>query len=106
LERIAAFRAGTIPRFTGDLYASVGLIRQAEAQYVNSLKIAKTENDEEGQMLAHRALSGLYQNGLGNGSLAAQHFQETIKLAKQLGDNTVCSSAETQFAALKNAVRP
>lgn len=103
LESVSkTFKAAAVSRLLGDLYLNVGLTRQAEASYLNSLDLCKHETDEEGEMLAHSALARIYEQAFGNRDLASQHFNAALALAEKLGDNTTASQARKRLADLKN----
>jgi hypothetical protein len=86
LEEVSGtFNTSAVARLLGDLYLTVGLTRQAEVDYLNSLNLSKNEEDTEGQMLAHTSLARIYE-ALGNVRLAIQHLDAALATAKKLGD--------------------
>jgi len=95
------FGVAAVRRLLGDLYMNIGLARQAEADYLNSLELSKSENDDEGQMLDHKALEYIYQQILGNKEAAGEQLNATLDLAKKLGDDLTASQAGKQLAELK-----
>ena len=97
------FKVSAVQRLMGDLFMDIGLVRQAESHYLNSLDLSTTENDEEGQMIVHKTLAYIYQQILGNKETAAQQLSATLELAKKLGDDLTVSQAEKQLAELKSA---
>jgi hypothetical protein len=100
------FKAAAVKRLLGDLYMDVGLARQAEAEYLNSLVLSKAENDDEGQMLLHKALAYIYEQIVGNKEAAALQFNATLDLAKKLGDDLTATQARMQLEQLKSPVAP
>jgi len=104
LESVAqTLNVAAVARLLGGLYLEVGLTRQAEARYLNSLDLSKFEKDEEGEMRTHLALAGIYEQGLGNEKLAQQHLDATLALAKKMGDDQTVSQAEKKLTELKRA---
>jgi hypothetical protein len=95
------FKAAAISRLLGNLYWAVGLTREAEAQFLNSLDLSKYENDDEGQMLANLALARIYDQWFGNESSARKHLEAALALAKTLGDDHAANQARKQLAELK-----
>jgi hypothetical protein len=100
------FKAAAVKRLLGDLYMDVGLARQAEADYLNSLDQSKAENDDEGKMLLHKALAYIYGQVLGNKEMAGHHLNATLDVARKLGDDQTASQAGKQLAELKSAALP
>jgi hypothetical protein len=100
------FKAAAVTRLLGDLYMYVGLARQAEGNYLNSLDLSNAENDDEGQMLLHKALAYIYEQILGNRDAAALQLNATLDLAKKLGDDLTASQTGKQLADLKSATLP
>ncbi len=95
------FKAAAVAALLGDLYASSGLIRQSEANYLSAVELAKNENDEIGSMLAHLALARIYQQELGNAKAAITHFDSALALANRLGDNSTAAEAGEKLAELR-----
>jgi hypothetical protein len=104
LERVSKnFNMAAVKRLLGDLYMDIGLPRQAEGNYLNSLDLAMSENDDEGQMLVHQALAHIYGYALGNKEMASQHLYTMLELARKVGDNSAANQVEKQLAELKSA---
>jgi hypothetical protein len=104
LEEVSSkFKMAAVRRLLGDLHVDVGLPRQAESDYRDSLELAKAENDLEGQMLSHQALAYVDEHALGNKEMASQNLKATIDLARRLGDASTASQIAKQLAALKTA---
>ena len=80
----------------------IGLPRQAESDYLVSLDLSRIENDKEGQMLDHKALSYVYEL-IGNRKASSQQLLETLDLARSLGDDFTARQAETRLAEIKAA---
>jgi hypothetical protein len=95
------FKAAAVARLLGDLYLKVGLTRQAEASYLNSLDLCKNEKDVEGEMLAHSALARIYEQAFGNRDSASQHFNAALALAEKIGDDLTADQTRKQLADLK-----
>jgi hypothetical protein len=102
LEHILpTFRAAAVAELLGDLYASIGLVRQSETNNLNAIELAKGENDEVGLMFAHLALGRIYKQGLSNTKAAILHFDSALALANKLGDNLTTAEAGESLAELK-----
>ena len=102
LERtLPKFRAAAVAELLGDLYASIGLVRQSESNDLNAIELAKIENDEVGLMFAHLALGRIYKQGLSNPKAAIVHFDAALALANELGDNLTAAEAGESLAELK-----
>jgi hypothetical protein len=102
LENVSqTFKAAAVARLLGDLYLNVGLPRQAEASYLNSLDLCKNEKDVEGEMLAHSALARIYEKAFANRDLASQHFNAALALAQKIGDDLTADQTKKRLAALK-----
>jgi len=95
------FKADAVTQFLGALYIDLGLTRQAEMHYLNSLELSKSEKDEEGEMRVHLALASIYGEALGNQKLAIEHLDATLALAKKIGDDQTVSEAEEKLAEFK-----
>ena len=100
------FKVAAVARLLGDLYLKIGLTRQAEASYLNSLNLSEGVRDEEGQMLAHLALARIYERALGNKDTASQHLKAELALAEKIGDDSAASQARGQLAELDRAMVP
>jgi hypothetical protein len=100
-EASEKFKVAAVQRLLGDLYMDIGLARQAEAHYLNSLDLSRAENDEEGQMVVHQALAYIYLQILGNKETASHQLSATLELAKKLGDDLTASQAGKQLAELQ-----
>lgn len=97
------FKEAAVQKLLGDLFMDIGLPRQAEGRYLNALDLSATENDEEGQMLVHKALGYIYQQILGNNETASQQLGKALELARKLGDDSTASQAGKQLAEMKRA---
>lgn len=110
IERLEAisqtFKAAAVERLLGDLFMHVGLTRQAEGNYLHSLDLSNAENDDEGQMVLHKALADIYEQVLGNKDAATLHLNATLDLARKLGDDLTASQTGKQLADLKSAALP
>jgi tetratricopeptide (TPR) repeat protein len=95
------FKAAAVARLLGDLYASIGLTRRAEAGYLSAVELARGENDEIGQMLAHLALARIYELDLGNKKAATEHFDAALAIANKFGDNYTAVAAAKGLSELK-----
>jgi len=96
------FNVAAGKRLQADLYMKIGLPRQAESDYLVSLDLSRIENDKEGQMLDHKALSYVYEL-IGNRKASSQQLLETLDLARSLGDDFTARQAETRLAEIKAA---
>ena len=101
-----SFKVAAVDRSLGDFYLQVGLVRDAEKYYLNSLDISTPESDAEGQMRSHLALAHIYRHALGNRKMASQHFDAALALARQIGDDLVIAEAAQQSAELKTVAGP
>jgi hypothetical protein len=95
------FRMAAVQKLLGDLRVNIGLPQQAEADYLNSLQLAKAEHDDEGQMLLHQALATIYVYSLNNKEMAAQHLNAMRDLARRLGDSSTVNQAGKLLAEMK-----
>jgi hypothetical protein len=95
------FGAAAVPELLGDLYASIGLVRQSEINNLNAIELAKSENDEVGLMFAHLALGRMYKQGLNNPRAAIEHYDSALALANRLGDNLTTAEAGEKLAELR-----
>jgi hypothetical protein len=101
LESIkGSFRVSAVPRMLGNLYLTVGLPRQAEAAFLESLKLSEKEKDEQGQIEAHSALADIYHEAFGNNKEAKQHLNAMLELARTLGDQKTEQETEKRLAKL------
>jgi hypothetical protein len=102
LESISeTFKVSAVARLLGDLYLKIGLLRQAETSYLNSLDLSKDEKDEEGQMLVHLALARIYAQALGNVKLANEQLDAALAMANRLGDDYTSNEVGKRLAGLK-----
>jgi hypothetical protein len=102
LESVShTFKAAAVARLLGDLYLKVGLTRQAEASYLNSLALCKDRKDVEGEMLAHSTLGRIYEQAFGNRDAARQHLNAALALAEKVGDDLTADQTRKQLADLK-----
>jgi hypothetical protein len=97
------FRMAAVQKLLGDLRIDIGLPQQAEAHYLNSLQLAKAENDDESQMQLHQALAAIYVYSLANREMAEQHLNAMRDLARKLGDASTASQAGKLLAELRTA---
>jgi hypothetical protein len=100
-DTLQKLQVAAIERFLGDLYVSVGLARQAEAQYLRSIEMAKDEKNVEGEMLAHLALAQIYEKALGNTKSSVDHLVNALDLAKNVGDDATITQARNKLTVLK-----
>jgi hypothetical protein len=102
LESISqTFKVAAVARLLGDLYLNIGLPRQAETNYLNSLDLSRGGKDEEGQMVVHLALARIYGQAFGNVKSASEHLDATLALANKLGDDYTVSEVGKRLAELK-----
>jgi hypothetical protein len=97
------FRMAAVQKLLGDLRINIGLPQLAETDYLNSLQLAKVENDDEGQMLLHQALATIYVYSLDNREMAGQHLSAMRDLARTLGDFSSANQAGKLLAQLQTA---
>lgn len=83
-----------LARLEGDLSLSVGLIRSAEAAYLQALEKSTSAGDLEGQALAGRALGQVYRL-IGNAEEANLYYQRARSLYDQLGDKQAVVEIDT-----------
>lgn len=81
----ATLKAPAVKRRLGDLYASIGLSREAKKLYVEALSIYRTARDPEAQALTLRSLALVYEN-LGVFDQARASYDEAIEVYEKLGD--------------------
>ena len=74
-----------LARLRGDLSLAVGLVRNAEGEYVEALDASGAEGDREGEALANRGLGKVY-GLIGNPQEAKRYYQQARVLYEQLGD--------------------
>jgi len=102
LEGISStFKVAAVARLLGDLYLNIGLPRQAETNYLNSLDLSKDGKDDEGQMLVHLALAHIYGPLLGNVKSASEHLNASLALANKLGDDYIIGEVGKRLTELK-----
>lgn len=102
LERISnTFKVAAVVRLLGDLYLTIGLPRQAESNYLNSLSLSEDGKDEEGEMLVHLALARIYGQALGNVESASKHLNAALELAGKLGDDYTTTEVGKRLAELR-----
>jgi hypothetical protein len=102
-HNLSTFKAAAVPKLLGDLYASIGLVRESETNDLNAIELAQSENDQIGLMFAHLALGRMYKQGLNNPRAAIMHFDSALDLANKLGDNLTATEAGESLAELKKA---
>lgn len=95
------FKVAAVPRLLGDLYLTIGLPRQAESNYLNSLSLSEDGKDEEGEMLVHLALARIYGQALGNVESASKHLNAALELAGKLGDDYTTTEVGKRLAELR-----
>lgn len=101
LERVAQqFKAAAVERLIGDLDLKTGLPREAEAHYLKSLDLSEAEQDEDGEMLEHRALAYIYGEVLGNRQATSQQLQAMLDLARKFGDEQAAQEAQKKLQDL------
>ena len=83
-DQYNANREAAVARALGDLYAAVGLNREAEKKYLEGLDITP-KNDLDGQGLAQRALARVYGN-LGMFDQAVKRLEAAIENYRRLKD--------------------
>lgn len=102
LEGISnTFKVAAVVRLLGDLYLTIGLPRQAESNYLNSLSLSEDGKDEEGEMLVHLALARIYGQALGNVESANKHLKAALELAGKLGDDYTTIEVGKRLAELR-----
>jgi len=97
------FKAAAVERLLADLYLRIGLPRQAEVSYLNSLDLAREEKDEVGQMIVHLALAHIYEQTLGNQKAAGEHLDATLAIANKIGDDLITKQANSLLAEIQRA---
>jgi hypothetical protein len=110
IERLEATsesaKVAAIARLLGDLYLDVGLIRPAEARYLNALGLSKAQGVAEGEITVDLALARIYDQVLGNKQAASQHLQAALALAKDLGDDFIVDQAGKKLAEIEKQKLP
>lgn len=101
LERVAQqFKAAAVERLLGDLDMKIGLPREAEVHYLKSLALSVAEQDEDGEMLEHRALAYIYGEVLGNLEMTGQQLHSMLDLARKFGDEQAAQEAQKKLQDL------
>jgi tetratricopeptide (TPR) repeat protein len=101
LSGVAAnVKSPAVSRLLGDLYATTGLNRPAEEQYVRALGLSSEEGDIEGQALAQEKLGRVY-SALGNKDQAAASLQQALDVYNRLGDTTMTEQINQELAEVK-----
>ncbi|HXU38169.1 MAG TPA: tetratricopeptide repeat protein [Blastocatellia bacterium] len=77
-------KESAVARLLGDLYAEIGLNREAEKKYLDALSL-NPESDLDGLALTQRALAQVYEN-LGILKQAVEKLIEAIATYQRLGD--------------------
>ena len=95
-----AFRVSAVPRLLGNLYLTVGLPRQAETAFLESLPLSEREKNEQGQIEAHSALADIYHQAFGNTKQAKQHLDAMFELARKLGDEKAEEESKKRLSKL------
>ena len=102
LESIrGSFRVSAVSRMLGNLYLTIGLPRQAETAFLESLKLSEAEKYEQGEIDAHSALADIYQGAFGNNREARQHLDAMLELARKLGDQKAEEESKKKLAKLE-----
>lgn len=83
----------------GDLYRLIGLNRQAEGQYVQTLKLMRLSNDLSGQVRVQIDLGQLYE-AFGNKKEAERYWLQAKQLCSQIGDKQKANQIQTALAKL------
>jgi tetratricopeptide (TPR) repeat protein len=79
-----------VVRMLGDLYAKIGLNREAEKKYLEALSLTST-GDLEGRGATHRSLAQVYEH-LGSVEKAIVQLQEAEKAYRRLGNRAMVNS--------------
>jgi tetratricopeptide (TPR) repeat protein len=98
---LAAARTPAVIRQLGDVYASVGLNREAEKQYLEVLGLPQMANDAEAQALTLHSLALTYEK-LGILDLARTRYDQAITAYAKLGDDITVAALKSQQAKLAN----
>jgi hypothetical protein len=88
-----------IARALGNLYSVIGLGRDAEKNYLESL-LRQDPDDLEGVALTQKELSNIYEH-LGIFDEAARRLEEAIKAYDQLGDSVLVQELKARAQNLK-----
>jgi tetratricopeptide (TPR) repeat protein len=89
MERVAeTVRTPTVISQLGDLYALVGLNREAVNLYLTALRLPAMVDDAEAQASTLYHL-GLAYDGLGELNQAWAKYEEALRIYERLGDKTM-----------------
>ena len=89
-----------LARLLGDLYMGIRLIRHSERSYLLGLERSEKANDQEGQALAHHALSKIYE-ALSNRGSMIRHLNSALELYNKLGDRQTTAQIKELLAGRK-----
>lgn len=87
----------------GDLYATIGLNREAEKKYLKALDLTAS-NDLEGVGLIQKSLTRVYEN-LGEFDEAITELRKAINTYRQLGNRAVVRALLNKEREMKNTGR-
>ena len=100
LEKVSVtVKAPGVMSRLGDLYASVGLSREAEGFYLEAISLSRTAGDLEAQALALRSLALTYEN-LGLFDRALARYDEGIGAFEKLGEAAAAAELKAKRAKL------
>jgi hypothetical protein len=99
-EVLKVAKTPAMVRQLGDLYASVGLNREAEKTYLEALGLPQVASDTEGQALTLHALALTYER-LGNVDQARARYAEAISAYEKLHDDITVTELKTQRAKIE-----
>lgn len=92
-----------VARMLGDLYATIGLNREAEERYLESLSLTSAD-DLEGLGATQQNLAQVYEN-LGSFDRAIARLQEAIKAYRRLGNRAMVNALLNDDRRLKKTGR-
>jgi hypothetical protein len=87
LQDLTTMKEPAVARMLGDLYATIGLNREAEKKYLETLSLTATD-DLEGLGATHRSLAQVYEN-LGMFDRAIARLREARKAYQRLGNRAL-----------------
>lgn len=90
-----------VARTLGDLYATIGLNREAEKKYLETLSLTPAD-DLEGLGVTQRSLAQVYEN-LGSFEKAIARLQEARKAYQRLGNRAIVNALLKDERRLKKA---
>lgn len=100
----ATMNEPAVVKALGDLYATVGLNREAEKNYLEALRLTPA-NDLEGRGMTGENLAQVYEN-LGNFNLAIARLQEAITAYRQLKNVRMVNALLNEERRLKKLLSP